>query len=173
MFLVFFDVFDLFFWACLVVRFFGLLVFFLRKYKTSDQNKHTTTPHAYQHILHTTQKNTKQTKKQTHPKHQTNKTKHQTNKQQTNQPQLTTHHLMLVGWVYVFYVVVFVMLMWFVVVSGLVCLLSVRVVFVLLYGCYVCACCDILLSTTQLLCVDKTLYAWRRTRRSEGKEGCG
>ena len=80
---------------------------------------------------------------------------------------------MLVGWIYVFYFVLLVMLVWFVAVSGLVCLLSVCVVFVLLYGCYVCACCDILLSTTQLLCVDKTLYAWRRTRRSEGKEGCG
>ena len=47
---------------------------------------------------------------------------------------------MLVGWIYVFYFVLLVMLVWFVAVSGLVCLLSVWVVFVLLYGCYVCVC---------------------------------
>ena len=45
---------------------------------------------------------------------------------------------MLVGWIYVFYFVMHVMLVWLVAVSGLVCLLSVRVVFILLYGCYVC-----------------------------------
>ena len=48
--------------------------------------------------------------------------------------------VMLVGWIYVFYVVLFVMLVWFVAVSRLVCLLSVCVVFVLLHGCYVCVC---------------------------------
>ena len=63
------------------------------------------------------------------------------------------------GWLDLrFSFVLFVMLVWFVAVGGLVCLLSVSVVFVLLYGCYVCVRCDKLLVLAHLLCAKTTRY---------------